>query len=62
MSIQAKDESGIVHAQKWANVTKCRRRTFFRVSCWLEKWRVTLEEVSCMACIVSDEPSFRDGA
>lgn len=57
MSIQVQDASGIVHALMWEDTTKCRRRTL-----WREEWRGTREEVSCMACIVSDEPGFRSGA
>jgi hypothetical protein len=57
MSIQVQDPSRVVHALMWADTTKCRRKTL-----WRERWKGTRDEVSCMACVVSDEPSFRDGA
>lgn len=55
--IQVKDARGVVHALMWADTTKCRKKTLYS-----EGWKGTRDEVDCMACVVSDEPGYYDGA
>ncbi len=51
--INVKCAAGITHCLKWADTTKCGRKTL-----WAENWVGTRDPVDCITCLVSDESGY----